>query len=77
MMTMGSIETNYPGWRPTNVLFGWSFSSPLAAGTNIFTVWRKHNPVQTRYGRSVISVDASRYFNIIEFKTTRLPKYRH
>lgn len=76
MMTMGSMETNYPGWRPTADLFGWSFSSPLAAGTNVFTVWRNYNPVRTRYGRSVISIDASRYFNIVEFKTERLPRQR-
>ena len=75
MMTMGSIETNYPGWLPTDKLFGWSISPADAIGTNTFTVWRKFNPVKTRYGRSVISVDASRYFNIIEFKTERLTKH--
>ena len=76
MLTMGPDETNFPGFLPINRQFGWNFNPLEAAGTNSLTVWRKTAEPVMRYGRLVISVDADRYFNILELKTGRFSEKR-
>ena len=76
MLTMGPDETNFPGFIPIGGQFGWKFNPLEAAGTNSLTVWRKTAEPVMRYGRLVISVDADRYFNILELKTGRFSEKR-